>query len=139
REAQEREKAALALRESEERFRAIWEISSDGMALSDANGTVIAANPAYLQLYGLSAEQTIGQNFSIIFPEEMRERAQQQYHVIFRNPELPPSYDAEIRRGDGEMRNVESRVSFLTHDGDRIAMLSTIRDTTDRVQREAEK
>lgn len=139
REAQEREKSALALRESEERFRAIWEISSDGMALSDADGTVIAANPAYLQLYDLTAEQTIGKEFAVIFPEAVREWAREQYHVIFRTPELPPSYDAEIRRGDGGMRNVESRVSFLTHDGDRIAMLSMIRDITDRVQREAEK
>ncbi len=139
REAQEREKAVLALRESEERFRAIWEISSDGMALSDADGTVIAANPAYLRLYDLTEEQTIGKEFAVIFPEEVREWAREQYHVIFRDPEFPPSCDAEIRRGDGEDRNVESRVSFLTHDGDRIAMLSTIRDITDRVQREAEK
>ncbi|HEX2280721.1 MAG TPA: PAS domain S-box protein [Thermomicrobiales bacterium] len=68
----ERRAIESALRESEERFRAVWEATSEAMALSDPDGTVMAVNPAYCALYGLLPEQVVGHNFAIIFPEETR-------------------------------------------------------------------
>ena len=49
-----------ALRESEERFRAVGEATSEAMALSDPDGTVIAVNLAHCALYGLLPEQVVG-------------------------------------------------------------------------------
>ena len=72
-----------ALRETEERFRAVWEATSEAMALSDPDGTVVAVNPAYCALYGLTPAQVVGQSFAIIFPEEMRAAAVEQYHAVF--------------------------------------------------------
>ena len=46
--------AEEVLQESERLFRAIWEHTTDAMALSIADGTVFVANPAYYCLYGLS-------------------------------------------------------------------------------------
>ncbi|MDF2759759.1 MAG: hypothetical protein K0S99_2391, partial [Thermomicrobiales bacterium] len=63
----ERRAIESALRESEERFRAVWEATSEAMALSDPDGTVVAVNPAYCALYGLTPEQVVGQSFAIIF------------------------------------------------------------------------
>src|SRR5690349_16974824 len=40
------------LAESEQRFRTVWEISADAMALSDREGIVLEANRAYYRLYG---------------------------------------------------------------------------------------
>jgi PAS domain-containing protein len=42
---------ADALLLSEQRFHAIWEAAADAMALSNADGIVLAANPAYYQRY----------------------------------------------------------------------------------------
>ena len=121
-----------ALRESEERFRAVGEATSEAMALSDPDGTVIAVSPAHCALYGLLPEQVVGQNFAIIFPEEMRDAAIEQYYAVFNDPNPPPSYEARAQHADGSERFVESRADFLTRDGERVAMISAIRDITER-------
>ena len=67
--------AALHLRRPSELlhntyFRIVWERASDAMAFSDADGIVLAANAAYLGLYGYSADEVIGHSFAIIFPKK---------------------------------------------------------------------
>jgi PAS domain S-box-containing protein len=130
------ERAEDGLFESEALFRQVWEITADAMALSNAEGIVLAANPAYLSLYGYTPEQVIGQSFAIIFPEEVREWAIEQYKIVFNSESSPASFESVIRRADGMERIVESSATFLTVDGQRTAMLSTIRDITARRQAE---
>lgn len=135
--AVERARAEAALRESEARFRAVWEATSDAMALSDPEGTVLAANPAYLELYGYSEDEVVGRGFNVIFPEEMRAVTRDQYRDVFDDPLAPRSYEASIRRKDGAERQVESRVDFVVEDGRRTRMISAIRDVTERHAAEA--
>jgi PAS domain S-box-containing protein len=132
----EREAIESALRESEERFRAVWEATSEAMALSDPDGTVIAVNPAYCTLYGLTPEHVVGQSFAIIFPEEARAEAVAQYQAIFADPNPPPSYESRVQHADGGERYVEARADFLVRDGARVAMISAIRDITERKRAE---
>lgn len=123
--------AAQVLEESERLFREVWEYASIAMALSTPDGTVIAANPAYFHLYGFPSEAVIGKHFSIIFPEAQRTTAQELYDYIFMSPTISPSFVGPIRRADGTERFVESSYHFITHQGQRIAMLSFVRDTTE--------
>ena len=134
--AAERHAIESALRESEERFRAVWEATSEAMALSDPDGTVVAVNPAYCALYGLTPEQVVGQSFAIIFPEEVRAAAVEQYHAVFADPDPPPSYESRVQHGDGSERFVEARADFIVRDGERVAMISAIRDITERKRAE---
>ena len=53
---QQAQQELAARRESEERFRAVWEATSEALALSDPDGIVLAVNPAYCALYGRPAE-----------------------------------------------------------------------------------
>jgi len=62
----------LTVPTSEAYFRQVWETTTDALALSDAEGILLAANPAYLRLYGYTAEQLLGQSFALIFPEAQR-------------------------------------------------------------------
>ena len=124
--------AEQVLRESERLFRAVWEYASDAMALSTPDGTVFAANPAYFHLYGFPQEEVIGKHFSIIFPEEQRKAAHELYDYIFQSPTLGPPFVGPVRRADGTERFVESRYNFISHRGQRIAMLSIVRDITER-------
>ena len=132
----ERHAVESALRDSEERFRAVWEATSEAMALSDPDGAVIAVNPAYCALYGLLPDQVVGQSFAVIFPEEMRDAAVAQYQAVFADPNPPPSYEALVQHADGSERFVESRADFLIRDGQRVAMISAIRDITERKRTE---
>lgn len=128
--------AEQVLIESERLFRAVWEYASDAMALSTPDGTVFAANPAYFHLYGFPQEEVIGKHFSIIFPEEQRKTALELYVYIFRSPTISPSFVGPIRRADGTERFVESRYTFISQHGQRIAMLSIVRDITERKREE---
>jgi PAS domain S-box-containing protein len=102
------------------------------MALSDAEGTVLAANPAYCALYGRAPEELIGHSFALIFPEAERAEAMAQYDAVFTAPAPPQSYETRVLRPDGSERVVEARADFLIRDGQRVAMISAIRDVTAR-------
>lgn len=128
----ERKQAQALLEETEARFQVIWESASDAVALSDADGTVVAANPAYFTLYGYQPEQVIGHNFSIIFPEEIRELAKEQYTETFTGPKAVQAFESVVKRADGTERIVEASYDFITHNGERTAMVSVVRDITER-------
>ncbi len=120
------------LAESEQRFRAVWDCASDAMALSTPDGTLFAANAAYCHLFGYAPEEVIGHNFSRIFPEDRRPWAQEQYRVVFQQEEIATAFEDVVQRADGTWRVVESRYNFLSHRGKRTAMLSIIRDISER-------
>ena len=116
----------------DEWLRAIWDSSPDAMALSNPEGIVVAANPAYCALYGYSSEELVGRPFAVIFPPAARAAAMAQYREVFAGVDVPPMFESAVQRSDGAHRTVESRISFLTRDGSRIAMLSIIRDVTEQ-------
>jgi PAS domain S-box-containing protein len=132
----EQAQSEKSLLESEQLFHAVWEASSDAMAISTADGIVQAANPAYYRLYGLSPEEVIGKDFSVIFPSEQREWAMKLYNYVFSSPTSSSKFEDPVIRGDGTERIVEASYSFLMQDGKRVAMLSIIRDITERKKAE---
>lgn len=136
---QEHKSAQALLAESEGRFRAIWEATSDAVALSDAQGTVITANSAYFALYGYRPEEIVGQHYSVIFAPEARKAARESYNQVFNGPKTVQAYEAEITRPDGTRRFVEASYDFISHNGQRTAMVSVVRDITERKQLELER
>ena len=128
-----------ALRTSEARFHAVWEATDDALALSDADGIVLAANPAYYRLYGLTPAEVLGQSFAVIFPADVRAWAAAEYRRLYSAPELEPSVESVVQRADGTARIVEAHYTFIVEAGVRTAMLSTVRDITARKRAEAER
>src|SRR5262249_44672014 len=55
-----RVQAEAALRASEERYRLLTEISSDGVVIADGDGTIHLANPSMQRMLGVAPEQVIG-------------------------------------------------------------------------------
>ncbi len=129
---QKAQQELAARRESEARFHAVWEATSEALALSDSEGMVLAVNPAYCALYGRDAAEIIGHEFAVIFPEAERPGAMEQYRAVFADPNPPRSYETRVQRPDGIERIVEARADFLVQDEERVAMISAIRDVTDR-------
>lgn len=122
------------------RLRAVWEVASDAMALSDPDGFVLDANPAYFRLYGYTPDEVLGRSFAVIFPEEMRSWAEEQYRATFARDEVAPAVQSTVRRNDGTERHVEVRYAFLTDAaGRRTALLSVIRDVTERTLAERQQ
>ncbi|WP_247878323.1 PAS domain S-box protein [Azospirillum sp. TSO22-1] len=60
---------AIALQESESRYRAIVETAVDAMVVIDDGGIIQAFNPAAERLFGCTAEAVVGRNIRTLMPE----------------------------------------------------------------------
>ena len=118
---------------------AVWDLAADAMALSDAEGIVLKVNPAYCALYGYPPDALVGHSFAVIFAEPDRAAAEVSYRSVFQSGGVLESFESVVYRSDGSQRIVEARATFLTQDGQRVAMLSLIRDITERTQDAAER
>jgi two-component system CheB/CheR fusion protein len=68
----ERQRAAEALRESEQTIRAIVETAVDAIITIDRQGTITTFNPAAEQIFGYRAREAIGQNVKMLMPAPHR-------------------------------------------------------------------
>ncbi|AXQ31401.1 EAL domain-containing protein [Solimonas sp. K1W22B-7] len=71
-EVEQRQRGETALRESEERFRGIFESASTGIAFANARGRILQSNAAFQAQLGYSAEALRSMDFpSLTHPEEV--------------------------------------------------------------------
>lgn len=68
-----RRDAEGALRESELRYRLLWETATDAVILIDDSGTIRFANPAVRAVFGYDPQELTGQKLEILEPERLRE------------------------------------------------------------------
>lgn len=80
----------------------VYQSSSEGMMVTDADGTIISVNPAFCQLSGYSAEEVIGQNPRIL---QSGRHDQDFYRSFWQALNSVGRWQGEIwnRRKDGEV------------------------------------
>lgn len=129
----ERSRAEAQLRASEERFRALIENGSDGIALGDREGNVIYSSPAITRILGYSVEEFAGTNFlSLVHPDDLME-ARERFAAVLAN-RFRPMYqrDLRYRHCDGTWRYLEVlRVNRLDDPAVR-GIVANFRDVTER-------
>jgi anti-anti-sigma factor len=120
----------LAVRESEERFRLIAELSSEGLVLTD-QGVIIDANTALCELFGYTHEEIIGKSaIELTAPED---RPIAIAHISSGSAE---PYEGRGIRKDGSTFPGLVKGRALPHKG-KIIRGTTIRDLS--AQRQAEE
>jgi PAS domain S-box-containing protein len=67
-----RRQAEDALRESEQRYRLLWENSTDAVVLMDATGEIRFGNPAVEEIFGYHSDELVGRNFTMLLAERAR-------------------------------------------------------------------
>ncbi len=129
----ELERQALALRESEERFRQIFDTTSIGMSVVDGRGRVLSANRAYQQLVGYSeAELTAMRIADFTHPDDIGADIRLAAEVA---SGLRSHGQVEKRwvRKDGEVRWVRVNASHLpSPDGGTGQVIAIVEDISER-------
>lgn len=124
------------LSESEERFRAIFETSGDGILVVDQNMKITMANGHISEMFGYSKNELIGKELDCLIPERFR-KIHYKHTTSFAEEDAPTR---EMGTGknlvglkkDGTEFPVEIGLSTFYHDGFRFTSAS-ISDITDKV------
>jgi len=130
RDVTEREKLLSALRESEMRYRSLFENAKDLVYLVDRDGRFIDGNKTAKEISGYRREEMIGKPFlPLVFPED-REKALSRFKKTISGEKH--TYSIRIIRKDGEVRTLEISASPLVVEGKIIGSQGIARDVTER-------
>ncbi len=128
----ERREAEEALRESEERFRSIFERSRDAICLIDREGRYLMVNEAMCKLIGVSREELLNKHYSTFVDKETHELMEQYWLQRRRSEPAPDRYEFKLIRADGGIRIIDN-VPTVIHFQDKPPLtLAILRDVTER-------
>ncbi len=68
---QARRAAESELRESEQRYRLLWETAPDAILLMDTKSEILFANPAVQNVFGYAPTELVGKNLAMLLPEKL--------------------------------------------------------------------
>jgi PAS domain S-box-containing protein len=137
----ERKRREEQLRESEQRFRAIIENSSDGICLVSPDGIILYASPSTTRMLGYPLDDFVGRDaFERIHPDDLP-LTRALFARLLEQPRGTASAQYRYRHLDGSWRWLEGVASNLLA-GSRVqAVIVNFRDITERklaVRRESE-
>ncbi len=127
----ERKQVENALRDSEEKFRNLFENGKDAVILADAQtGIVVDINTAGCKLLGLPKDKIIGKHQSLVHPPELVEEYKKVFHEHVEKG-LVNSEDALVQRADGSRVQCEISASVAKYK-DKQIIQGVFRDITER-------
>ncbi len=129
----ERKRAEAALRESEERYRTLFETAPDAVGVFDTQLKLIMANRRAVEMFGYndSAEMIGLSAFDIIAPQ-LRARVRSNAKRVLEMGGMPPVESIDVRK-DGTQFAVESSATLIGDaQGKPMAILGVTRDITER-------
>ena len=127
----EKQRAVNALRENEEKYRSLFELSPESITLVGLDGIILDCNEATAVIAGLPRGELIGKSFLQLgvldeadIPTLMERFAQ------IADGKLFEPFQVKVIRGDKDMRWVEIHLALLKRDGEIYAIQVIARDIT---------
>lgn len=138
----ESRKAQELLRESESKFRAVFEQSSEGLTVIDSTGDIIAFNKSQERMSGLKREDVLGKKiwdiqYEVMHPEKKNAQSYDEFRENYR--ELLQGgfqhlmnfhFESEIHRPDGQRILVETMLFPIQMESNRM-FAAISRDVTE--------
>jgi PAS domain S-box-containing protein len=136
----DRKKAEAALRESEERWRQLFENSSAGIHMASADGHIVAANLAFQKMLGYSRAELQNLRISELTPEEDRSDTAARMAECLQGRKRDYRVERRYCRKDGGMIWADVSVGFIPDptEGTPGFFMAVIVDITERKRAENE-
>jgi two-component system cell cycle sensor histidine kinase/response regulator CckA len=128
----ERKRAEEALRDSEERYRALYEDNPSMYFTVDTEGTVLSVNQFGAEQLGYTVEELIGKSVLDVFYRKDKEAVLEQFAACLQNPAQIAHWEFRKVRKDGSMLWVkETARAMRGADGDTVVLI-VCEDITER-------
>jgi two-component system NtrC family sensor kinase len=135
REITERRRAEQALKESEERYRGLFENSLEGIFTSDLDHNITSANRALGGLLDYHVGELVGMNWKDIVHPESTESLFREYRKLLLTGKPIRGLVYECVTKDGERRLTESYVNLIKKANRPVGFQGTVRDITEHKRR----
>ncbi|HEY0082736.1 MAG TPA: PAS domain S-box protein, partial [Pyrinomonadaceae bacterium] len=133
----ERKQAEAALRESEDRYRELFENANDVIFTTDLSGRFLSVNPAIEKVTGYTCTEICGMNFTGMLAPEYVERSQRMMERKLTGDEATTFYEAEIISKGGERVLLELSTQLICdEEGVPVGVQGIARDGTKRKRAE---
>ncbi len=133
----ERKRWEEMLQQSEERFRSIVEHSHEGILIVDEAYLLTYVNDELCRMLGYSRKEIIGQDFRKFLDADSSQLVADRYVRRQRGETIPPRYEFNIIRKNGEKRRVEISSTVIKDLAGKTMTVAQLLDITER--KEAEK
>ncbi len=133
----ERKQAEIALRESEELYRTLVNLSPDAISVADLNGLLTFTSPKAMQMFGYSPDDEIlGRSILCwVAPEEQEKASANILHLLTEGTLTDTEYTLIKKDGTRFIGEVNAAV-IHSPDGSPMRMIVITRDVTERKQAE---
>jgi PAS domain S-box-containing protein len=132
----EAQKHQEELRQSEERFRALVQNSSDIITVIASDGTIRYVSPAVERVTGYHPEELVGKNvYDYVSPHNLEE-AHNIFAELWARPGIHPPFEFDVPHKDGSWRRSEFLVNNLLDDPSVDGVVINQRDITERKRAE---
>src|SRR5689334_15724091 len=127
----ERKRAEVALRESEERYRELFENAKDAIYVHDLEGTYLSINRAAEKLSGYSRAEIVGHNFKeFVAPEHVRYVRDSFWKKLAQQGET--TYEVDFINKDGRRVPIEVSSRAIYENGELVGVQGMARDVSER-------
>jgi len=133
----DRNYAEEARRESDEKYRDLFENANDPIFIVDADLNYIDVNKKAVELFGYSREELLRMNILDVIPPDQRPISEKEFKKL-RNKESYDKFIGKIKTIDGRWLDVEISSSPIIKGGKVIGSRDIVRDITDRKRLEVE-
>lgn len=130
----ERKAAETALRESEERYREIFNNANYFIFTLDTASRITFAPPVIEQVAGYTREELLGAHISKLLTHEAWERAQRMLALKLQGEAVSTQYETELICKDGHIIPIEINTSLIYKNGKVVGVQGVGRDITERHQ-----
>lgn len=131
----ERKRAEVLLRESEEKFRSIFETANEGICVLDEKENILSVNQKFADMLGHTINDLLNNNFeSLLFEEDLEDNKEK---ILERRDGKNGFYERRLRKKDGSLIwCIISASPIIASDGSYIGSFGLLTDITDRKQME---